>query len=98
MSNLLVFIKYTAFWFGLHEGLSRLLPVPDGVLKVKDSKERKVQFFRYISDLVALVHAPLTCYFGLVLLMRDPKVFNEFHGPDYEWNLIVNHTHFKMFL
>lgn len=90
MSNLILFIKYILFWFGLHEGLCRILPIPAGVQKTEDSKQRKILFYRYVSDLVALVHAPLACYFGAVLLIRDPKVFNEYHGPDYEWNLIVS--------
>lgn len=88
--HLFTFIKYSAFWFGIHELLARSLPMPKNLLKIEDSKQRKVDFLRMISDLVALIHAPLACYNAGLLLYRDPKVFNEVHGPEYIWNLIVS--------
>jgi hypothetical protein len=88
--HLFTFIKYSALWFGLHELLARSLPIPKNILKVEDSKQRKIDFLRMVSDIVALVHAPLACYSAGRLLLRDPKVFNELHGPEYIWNLIVS--------
>ena len=87
--NLFTFLKYTVFWFGLHELLIRVVPVPKNILKQEDAKQRKIDYLRMISDMVALVHAPVACFYAGQLLWRDPKVFNEVHGPEYVWNLLV---------
>lgn len=90
VENLFTFLKYTVFWFGLHELLARTVPIPKNILKQEDTKQRRIDFLRMISDMVALVHAPTACYFAGRLLWRDPKVFNEVHGPEYVWNLLVS--------
>lgn len=90
MSLILSIFKYLTFWFGLHELLCRVIKIPAHIQKNEDSQKRKQDFYRMISDYVALVHAPLTCFFAARLLLRDPKVFNENHGPDYTWNMVVS--------
>ena len=89
IENLLTFLKFFAFWAGLHELFARLVPVPKNILKLENSNQRRVDFLRMVSDMVALVHAPTACYFAGQLIFRDPKVFNEVHGPEYVWNLLV---------
>lgn len=64
--------------------------MPSNLQKIEDSKKRKIEFYKYIADIVALTHAPLTCFFAARLLLRDPKVHNELHGEEYTWNLAVS--------
>ena len=90
IENLATFLKFSVFWVGLHELLVRLVPVPKNILKQEDTKQRRIDFLRMISDMVALVHAPVACYFAAQLIFRDAKVFNEVHGPEYVWNLLVS--------
>jgi hypothetical protein len=90
MSQIILLAKFMAFWYGLHELLVRVVKTPAHLQKIDDSKKRKKEYYRYISDIVALVHAPVACFIAAKLLLKDPKVFNEEHGPDYIWSICVS--------
>lgn len=58
------------FWYIFHEIVAFFIPVPKKLLKMEDKKQKWRDFYRYVSDWVALVHGPGTSLLSLYLCLK----------------------------
>jgi hypothetical protein len=86
---------FCLFWIPLTEIITRILPVPSAIAKIEDKKEQKKQFYRYVSDMFALLHSPIVTTAAFYLLYKNGYQFNSANTSD-ELRIIRYSTGFFM--
>ena len=80
-SILLTLGRNSLIWATSHEILYRAVPFPDSIKNEKDKKKQIEEHNRYVSDLVALVQAPVTIAVSIYLQFTVPWDYGSDNQP-----------------
>lgn len=91
MLNEIYIVLIVAFcWYVFHEIVATFIPIPKKLLQMEDKKKKWREYYRYVSDWVALVHAPVTSFLSMYYYLKFGVQYAEKNErPEFKYPLYV---------